>query len=599
MENMVSPQQTYLQNISLFKQQVATLKASRSRMGWLRLLVVIAFIAIVCVAKNYPLPLEILFVLIGITIFIRLVLADNKLKEKLLNAERLLTINQSELKIADYNYFNEEDGKIFEPAHHAYAQDLDIFGKASLYQFINRCTAEQSKKLLSQQLLFPQTKQSILQKQEAAKELSLKVEWRQQLQSFGIQKPIAIKTEVRINNWLKEKEIFSNPYWHLLLFIYPIITISIILLYAYDVITLANFNTALFLFIVISGFFTKKIHPVWKTVSNIAPEIATMYNQLNHLEKERFNSALFNQLQKNITTEGLKASKEILQLKNILDRFDLRLNVFAFFILNTFLLWDLWQLLALNKWKKLNTTFIPFWFDAIAEAEVISTIATLAFNHPEWCWPVIVDEHFTFNGKAIGHPLIRSEKCVANSFTLNGIGKTALITGSNMGGKSTFLRSIGVNMILAYIGAPVCAESFSLSIVQLMSSMRVADNLAESTSTFYAELKKLEGIISSVNRHEKTFILLDEILRGTNSLDRHTGSKALVQQFIKQGAVAVLATHDVELAKLQEGYPNNIANYHFDVQVSNGELYFDYKLKDGICQSLNASILMRKIGIEL
>jgi DNA mismatch repair ATPase MutS len=168
-----------------------------------------------------------------------------------------------------------------------------------------------------------------------------------------------------------------------------------------------------------------------------------------------------------------------------------------------------------------------------------------------------------------------------------------------MAGKSTFLRSLGVNIVLAQMGAVACAKSFTLSPVHLMSSMRIADNLAENTSTFYAELKKLKTIIEAVNRHEPVFILLDEILRGTNSFDRHKGSEALIAQLIKQKAVAVIATHDVELAKLEEQYSQSIENYHFDVQVEGEELYFDYKLKHGVCTSLNASILMKKIGIEL
>ena len=169
-----------------------------------------------------------------------------------------------------------------------------------------------------------------------------------------------------------------------------------------------------------------------------------------------------------------------------------------------------------------------------------------------------------------------------------------------MGGKSTFLRSIGVSVVLALMGAPVCAKSFTISSVRLMSSMRIADNLAENTSTFYAELKKLQNIIEAVNHQEKVFILLDEILRGTNSLDRHTGSKALIKQLINQNAVAIIATHDIELTGMENEHPQSIANYHFDVQVDkNDELYFDFKLKQGVCTSMNASILMRKIGIEM
>jgi DNA mismatch repair ATPase MutS len=174
-----------------------------------------------------------------------------------------------------------------------------------------------------------------------------------------------------------------------------------------------------------------------------------------------------------------------------------------------------------------------------------------------------------------------------------------LITGSNMAGKSTFLRSIGVNIVLAMMGSPVCAKRLTVSPMKIMSSMRVSDNLEESTSTFYAELKKLKEIIDAVYENKKAFLLLDEILRGTNSADRHTGSKALIKQLIQHKAAGLIATHDLELAKLADEFPGSIHNYHFDVQVANDELYFDYKLKRGVCQSMNASILMKKIGIEL
>lgn len=202
-------------------------------------------------------------------------------------------------------------------------------------------------------------------------------------------------------------------------------------------------------------------------------------------------------------------------------------------------------------------------------------------------------------GTEVGHPLIPAGKRVNNPIKIQDSGELMLVTGSNMAGKSTYLRSIGINTILAMAGAPVCAAYFCLSPVQIVSSMRIADNLEESTSTFYAELKKLKIIIGKVNSNENVFILLDEILRGTNSFDRHTGSVALVKQLIKHQAAGIIATHDVELAELKKDHPSGILNYHFDVQVNNEELYFDYKLKEGICNSLNASILMKKIGIEL
>ncbi|HRP18347.1 MAG TPA: DNA mismatch repair protein MutS, partial [Ginsengibacter sp.] len=209
------------------------------------------------------------------------------------------------------------------------------------------------------------------------------------------------------------------------------------------------------------------------------------------------------------------------------------------------------------------------------------------------------ERYFLIKGTSVGHPLITADKRVANNINIPSQGKIMLVTGSNMAGKSTYLRSVGVNCVLAFCGAPVCATEFQVSDVAIISSMRIEDNLQESTSTFYAELKKLKAIIDRVNQGERVFILLDEILRGTNSTDRHTGSKALIRQLIEKQSVAIIATHDLELAAMKDTYREHIDNYHFDVQVNGEELYFDYKLKEGICKSMNASILMKKIGIEL
>ena len=288
-----------------------------------------------------------------------------------------------------------------------------------------------------------------------------------------------------------------------------------------------------------------------------------------------------------------------MKIKKILDRLDLRYNIVLSAPLNLLLLWNLQQVLDLEKWKRNQQSNFNLWFDTLAEFEALNSFGILFFNHPDWTFPGIKEEYFSIHGKEIGHPLIPKEKRVDNFIDIENKSELMLVTGSNMAGKSTYLRSIGVNVVLAMAGAPVCAETFSVSHVQLISSMRITDNLEESTSTFYAELKKLKTIIEKVNAGEKVFILLDEILRGTNSLDRHTGSKALIKQLIKKKAAAIIATHDLELANLKEDFSKNIRNYHFDVQVSNDELYFDYRLKPGVCNSLNASILMKKIGIEL
>lgn len=599
--NITIASQFYTDRVSTLSQEFEQLKKASTRIAWIRLFVFVITFFIVQQLWGGSTALIISITIIGITLFLFLLSLNTDNKKKQANTQRLIDLNKAEIEILQHNYLQRETGENFNQPTHAYANDLDIFGKASLYQYINRCTSDQGKQLIAAHLLTPQPTDFIVQQQAAVKELATKAIWMQQFIAYGMSNIITQATQNRINNWLAEEQLFFKwKGWKWFVNIYSIITLLSFILFLTDIIPNNLFYLFTFFYFVFSIYQSKKIHATYMLLSKVVSEVATLFNQLDWLEKEPFNNSYFKDVQHNIKpNQHTTAAAEILALKKILDRFDVRLNVFAFYFLNSFLLWDTRQMLCLLEWKKSNANYVNKWFEAIATTEVSISLATLHFNQPAFCFPEISHQHFVFEGTTIGHPLIPSIKRINNSFTLNGTGKTALVTGSNMGGKSTFLRSIGVNTVLALMGAPVCAERFIISNVELMSSMRIADNLAESTSTFYAELKKLQTIIEAVKQNKKVFILLDEILRGTNSLDRHTGSKALIKQLIQQHAVAIIATHDVELANMEIDFSQAISNYHFDVQVANDELYFDYKLKNGICQSLNASILMRKIGIEM
>jgi hypothetical protein len=600
MNSKLSPLTIYQQHIEKYTQLLKQLQQKRSHIGWLRFAIVVLTAIAIYINLNSALWLIIAVGITGIASFLFILSRDADTKTAIANTETLLAINQEELQILAGEYYHRFDGAIYVPEFHAYANDLDIFGKASIYQYINRCSAQQGQQLLASNLLAAMPKEKIQEVQQAVKELTPHIAWRQQLQAFGLGSPLTTQTEKRIVLWLQEPYLFKQDYWKIIVLVFPVIPFTALLLYLVDIIDGGVFSLVLFACYLFAFRLSKTIHGTYGLLSGVVKQVTTIYRQLQHIEKEQWNSAYLQQIQQSVNNQqGEKPATSIHYLVQVLNRFDVRLNVFAFFFLNTFLLWDLRQLLALNRWKKENSAAIPAWFAAIAELEVLNSLACLSFNEPDWCFARIADHHFEVEAVDLGHPLIMKDKRVNNSFGINGIGKIHLITGSNMGGKSTFLRSVGVNAVLALMGAPVCATHFTISVVRIMSSMRIADNLAENTSTFYAELKKLKGIIEAVNAGEKVFILLDEMLRGTNSLDRYTGSKALITQLIKDNAVAIIATHDVELASMQTNYREAISNYHFDVQVANEELYFDYRLKEGVCTSMNASVLMKKIGIQL
>ena len=589
----------YQRNVEALIADLKKLKKKKDLIAWGRFFLLIAAIAIFFFVRPYGTGYAVLASTLLIAAFLRLVVRSASNNEMITNTEQLLRINREELEVLGGHYTERSQGVEHLPAVHEYAQDLDIFGRASLYQYINRTTSEQGAALLAKWLLHPASPEEIHARQEATKELAPHYQWRQQLQAFGTLNPITIKTSSRIANWFKESDSFNKPHWKWLRYVLPAVIFLAFALYLNDLLPAPWFYMLVFIFFIIASAISKKATPVYFHLDKMVKEISSLFSSITWIEQQSFTSPYLRQLQSLYIHDGKKASAAVNSLQAILGRLDYRLNPLVFIPLNTFLMWDLQQVLALEKWKHKHATEVEHWFTSLAEIEAVSTIANLCFNHPGWTFPVIDNTHGTFDARELGHPLIPAAKRVTSSFTTEGIGKLALITGSNMAGKSTFLRSVGVNMVLAMMGAPVCATQLKLSPMKVMSSMRIADNLEESTSTFYAELKKLKQIIEAVNSNEKVFLLLDEILRGTNSLDRHTGSKALIRQMLQHAAVGMLATHDLELAKLADQYPGKINNYHFDVQVAGEELYFDYKLKEGVCESLNASILMKKIGIEL
>ena len=596
----MEPLEFYKITIDSLQKQLKKLQQKKSAFGWLRFGSIAALIAAFYFLYSLGVWYVIITSVLLLIIFIRLLLADLKNKSAIAHTCHLLKINTDELKFFAGDYYGFPEGNEHIPVAHLYANDLDIFGKASLFQYINRTTSEMGSSKLAAYLQAPATPEIILQRQTAVKELSNKIEWIQDLQAKGKEKEITFSTQKRLEAWISEPPAFSKfKPWNWLRYVLPAFIITVVTLYIFDLVSSGVFYSSLLLFAVIAFQINRIVAPIHETLSKITEELTILSNSVTHIENAAFESVLLKELQSTFHLQNKNVSEDIIRLRKLLDRLDIRYNIVLSAPLNILLLWNLQQMLDLEKWKSDQQKNINTWFDTLGNIEALNSLGVLHFNQPVWAFPTVIPEYFFIEGQEIGHPLIPQSKRVNNDIEIKHDGELMLVTGSNMAGKSTYLRSIGVNVVLAMAGAPVCAKSFTVSHVQIISSMRITDNLAESTSTFYAELKKLKTIIEKVNKGEKIFILLDEILRGTNSLDRHTGSVALVKQLIKHHAAAIIATHDLELAKLKDEFPENIINYHFDVQVSNDELFFDYRLKPGVCTSLNASILMKKIGIEL
>lgn len=593
----MEPKQFYQKRLEELRNQLKKLQQRKSAFAWLRLAPIIAIVFAFYVLWSLGIVYVIIASALLIFIFGRLISSDLKNQSEIERTNFLIEINENELKSIEGNFYDFPSGAEHIPKEHPYANDLDIFGRASLFQFVNRTTSEEGSERLADYLMAPASLSIISERQKAIKELSSKPLWIQDMQARARKNKITFTGKERLIEWMKEPLLFSKfKPWKWLRYLLPVIILSIVAFYIFDLAGDTIFYMGLLIFAIIAYQINKFVAPVHDQLSKIANELSTLSSNISSIENQTFESALLKGWQSVFIDQNKKVSDDILKIKKILDRLDIRFNIVLSLPLNLLLLWNLQQVLDLENWKQRQEASIDKWFETLADFEALNSFSVLYFNEPDWQFPQIDEKYFSIEGKEIGHPLISKNKRVNNYIDIPTSGDLMLVTGSNMAGKSTYLRSVGVNVVLAMAGAPVCAKSFTVSHVQLISSMRITDNLEESTSTFYAELKKLKTIIERVNAGENLFILLDEILRGTNSLDRHTGSKALIKQLLRKKAAAIIATHDLELANL---FSENILNYHFDVQVSNDELYFDYRLKPGICNSLNASILMKKIGIEL
>jgi hypothetical protein len=592
------PLEIYQERINRFKSSTGKLQKRGNRLSLARLIIFLLGLSffIILLPGHSFVAFSVLIIFLGL--FAWLVAYHNKTEKRRDYYDHLVTINQLEKNCLDGDYYKYPDGSEYINREHTYSFDLDIFGHASIYQYINRTTSKPAADLLASWLKVTAEISEIALRQQAVNELKPLINWRQQMITLAYNNKNSGSNPVSLVGWMKEKNFFCKPGF------YKYVTFCLSILVLLTTAFIIAGLSPVFLLLVLSLNFiiyfsqVRKISRLHEQVSRSSKYLLTYAETIHLIENAQFEGSKLKSLQNNFSG-GNHASVRIKKLSQLVSRLDARLNIMVSIPLNLFFFWDIHCCLALEKWKADHTSKINSWFSAMAEFEVLASLANMAFNNPQYIMPRIIPEYFSFKAANMGHPLIPLNRRVNNDFEVVSGGKMIIVTGSNMSGKSTFLRTCGVNAILAMAGAPVCANSLEVSHTTVYSCMRISDSLEDNTSSFYAELKKLSIILKEAEQKKHILILLDEILRGTNSNDRHTGAVALIRQLVECGAAALIATHDLQLSELAEQLPENIRNYHFDVKVSGDELYFDYKLTPGVCKSMNASILMKKMGIKI
>jgi hypothetical protein len=591
----------YRSRVDAAQQQVAKYKKLADRYSFMRL-GVFALIAIsIYVADRLD-----NFTIIGVSVavllfcFAWLVSRQSGFEQQKQYFQNLVKVNENEIQSILNHRNSYDNGRQFVNDKHFYTSDLDIFGDSSLFQLINRSATSFGNKRLADWLSAPADKNEILSRQSAVTQLSAKNDWKLSVQAKLV---FAGKDDAdplqRLFTYLHVPlEIPGEKWLTMYIRIAPFLLTGLLVGgYYYPLAWLIAIVVAIINLMILSsrGGVMLKSTAIADKIGKVLASYSLVFKSI---EVEQWEQGRCDDLAQKLKTGH--TSEKIKELSMLLNKLEHNLIMFVGFILNVFFLWTLKQVIAIENWKRNNQQNLEEAFDVIAEYEALISLAGLRINYPGWCLPEIIEsETYTIAAKQIAHPLIPVNQRIANDYELADTYKIDIITGSNMAGKSTLLRTIGINTVLALSGAPVCAESMKVSVMTVLSYMRIKDSLNESTSTFKAELDRLQMLLAAVNSDTKIFFLIDEMLRGTNSVDKYLGSKAVIQQLIGKKGVGMVATHDLQIAELEKQYPDYIRNFYFDIQVKDGEMLFDYKVKHGECKTFNASMLLKRIGINV
>jgi len=588
----------YKGNIEKNTRKSKILSSKVEVIGWSRLIVfAICVLVDYFLYKQNRISLAIVVTIVLLGLFLFLIFYHNNIFELKKRIDLLVYINQNGLKRINNEFTSFEDnGSEYLDDEHPFINDLDVFGDNSIFQYINTTVTKGGREELVRLLKNEKklNKNEIIKRQQAIKELGEKAAWRQNLIVEGSVKKSKDIDLGSLLKWSKDNE-SSSPLRVAVACTFILATICSILAAVNEIIPQSFLLLDFLVNFIVIKILSKGMRKELELFESIKHSVYAYSRILWLIENENFNSEYLKKICSQLRNDSVSCKEEIKKFSNILDwAGNSKYNAY-YLILNVLVFSDVFLMRSLEKWREKNGKKLEEWLEVMHEIDALCSISNLSFENNNWAYPIILDKN-EIEGINIGHPLL-GEKAVRNTFSLKGEHKVSLITGSNMSGKSTFLRTIGVNLILSYIGAPVCADEFSCGIMNTYTCMRTKDNLEESISSFYAEILRIKMLIEACKNGEKIFFLLDEIFKGTNSKDRHVGAIVLIKQLIKYGGVGLVSTHDLELCDLEKEN-SSIINYNFREFYENGKIKFDYILRKGKSETQNAIHLMKLAGID-
>ncbi len=598
----MSAENTYRDRVATAKTQLAQLDAKGGRFANLRLATFLIAVGLALTTLFGRLPGWGFLAALGtMAIYAAFAVRHAKVIREERTAKTVLLLNERGLaRLAGKWRDFPSQGERYRVDGHLYVGDLDVFGHGSLFQRLDETSTQTGEKLLAGWLSAP-TKSiaEISARQNALKQLSPLIDFRQLLVSETRQAVAQKADPSKFIRWVENGSSIASLKWAFVLaHILPLVTFG--LWVGAQTQVLLEWVPYLGLGLQIA------------VVVITAPKLAEMYAQLamgeqgfvqfehtfEAIDAQQFSDPLLSRLKLGLATGGPPVSKRLKAFERLHGFASLRSAKEVHWIINALLLWDLHFLFRIERWRSALGTGVRGWFESLAQLEALSSMATWGYENPAHCWPEVDDSPVHFDAQQLGHPLLDAP--VRNDVTLEGPGTALVITGSNMSGKTTLMRAMGLNTVMALAGMPVCASALKVSAVQVLTSMRVKDSLERGVSYFYAEVQRIKAVLDVARANpQKTIFLLDELLMGTNTRERQIASRELMRMLLSTGAAGALTTHDLSLTELASDPKVKVRNVHFCDLEKNGEMTFDYLLRDGVVETTNALDVLRRAGVDI
>lgn len=597
----MAPNTWYTQRIDETLRQLSQTKTQINRISLLRVLLFVAGFAGLILFYRSGTWAVVLTVCCTFLPFFILVKVHNRLYFRKEQLETQLKLNQDELKGLEGDYSVFDEGREFIDAGHPYSYDLDLFGRKSLFQALGRTCTYIGKQTLATWMQHHLTEKTAIEtRQESIRDMSWRMEFREAFRVTGSINRGADSDEEEISRWSQTPSVLQHLWWvKLCLWAVPGINILLLALGLLHILSLSWFGMMFTVFVILSFGLIQRVTLIQESYGKKLKTLNRYARLITLAKGETWQAPALRELTDKLDIDGHSPAEALTQLSKELDRLDLRNNQLLYVILEGSMFFQLRQIVRIERWKARYGKYLMGWLEAVGELDALCSLGTFAYNHPAYTYPTITNQPFCFLARNMGHPLMPEAQCVKNDATIPSRPYFLIITGANMAGKSTYLRTIGVNYLLACMGCPVCCESLTLYPAHLITSLRTTDSLSDNESYFFAELKRLKRIIDLLDEGQELFIILDEILKGTNSADKQKGSLDLIRQFMRLKADGIIATHDLLLGTLADQFPEYIRNYCFEADIKDNELTFSYRLREGVAQNMNACFLMRKMGITI